>query len=64
MTGMFLDMPELSGKQVALVKKIVPQLSRIAIFGIMGFNAPQFAATETAARALVLEAEYGSAGRG
>jgi putative tryptophan/tyrosine transport system substrate-binding protein len=57
MTGMFLDLPELSGKQVGLLKEIVPRLSRIAIFGIPGLNAAQFAATETAARALALEAE-------
>ena len=56
-TGMFLDLPELSGKQVGLLKEIVPQLSRIAIFGIHGLNAAQFAATETVVRALALEAE-------
>jgi putative tryptophan/tyrosine transport system substrate-binding protein len=56
-TGMFLDIPELSGKQVGLLKEIVPRLSRIAIFGIPGVNAAQFAATETAARALALEAD-------
>jgi hypothetical protein len=54
---MFLDLPELSGKQVGLLKEIVPRLSRIAIFGIPGLNAAQFAATETAVRALALEAE-------
>ena len=57
LTGMFLDLPELSGKQVGLLKEIVPRLSRIAIFGIPGLNAAQFAATETAVRALALEAE-------
>ena len=57
LTGMFLDLPELSGKQVGLLKEIVPRLSRIAIFGIPGLNAAQFAATETAARALAIEAE-------
>ena len=57
MTGMFLDLPELSGKQVGLLKEIVPRLSRIAIFGIPGLNAAQFAATETAVKALALEAE-------
>ena len=56
-TGMFLDLPELSGKQVGLLKEIVPQLSRIAIFGIPDLNAAQFAATQTAVRALGLEAE-------
>ena len=45
-TGMFLDIPELSGKQLGLLKEIVPRLSRIAIFGIPGLNAPQFAAME------------------
>ena len=54
---MFLDIPELSGKQVGLLKEIVPRLSRIAIFGVPGLNAPQFAATETAARAFAVEAE-------
>jgi putative tryptophan/tyrosine transport system substrate-binding protein len=57
MTGMFLDIPELSGKQVGLLKEIIPRLSRIAIFGIPGLNAAQFAATETAVRALAIEAE-------
>jgi putative tryptophan/tyrosine transport system substrate-binding protein len=37
--------------------EIIPRLSRIVIFGIPGLNAGQFAATETAARALALEAE-------
>jgi putative tryptophan/tyrosine transport system substrate-binding protein len=57
MTGMFLDLPELSGKQIGLLKEIVPRLSRIAIFGIPGLNVAQFAATETAVRTLALEAE-------
>ena len=56
-TGMFLDIPELSGKQVGLLKEIVPRLSRIAIFGVPGLNALQFAATETAARAFAVETE-------
>ena len=56
-TGMFLDIPELSGKQVHLLKQIVPQLSRMAIFGVPGLNALQFKATETAARAFNIEAE-------
>jgi putative ABC transport system substrate-binding protein len=35
-TGVFLDIPELSGKQLELLKEIVPRLSRVAIFGIYG----------------------------
>jgi putative ABC transport system substrate-binding protein len=57
LTGIFLDIPELSGKHVGLLKEIVPRLSRIAVFGIPGLNTAQFAATETAVRALGLEAE-------
>jgi putative tryptophan/tyrosine transport system substrate-binding protein len=57
MTGMFLDLPELSGKQVGLLKEIVPRLSRLAIFGIPGLNAAQFAATETVVRTLALQPE-------
>ena len=54
---MFLDLPELSGKQVGLLKEIVPRLSRIAIIGIPDLNAAQFAATEMVVRALALKAE-------
>ena len=43
-TGVFLDIPELCGKQIGLLKEFVPGLSRIAIFGIPGLNAPQFKA--------------------
>jgi putative tryptophan/tyrosine transport system substrate-binding protein len=56
-TGIFLDIPELSGKQLMLLKEIVPRLSRIAIFGVPGLNAPQFAATTTVARVFGIEAE-------
>ena len=56
-TEVFLDIPELSGKQVGLLKEIVPRLSRMAIFGVPELNALQFKATETAARAFNVEAE-------
>jgi putative ABC transport system substrate-binding protein len=56
-TGMFLDLPELSGKQIGLLKEIVPHLSRIAIFGVPGLNTAQFVAAESAVQALALEAE-------
>jgi putative tryptophan/tyrosine transport system substrate-binding protein len=57
MTGTFLDIPELSGKQLGLLREVLPRLSRIAIFSIPGLNAPQLAAMETAARAFAVEAE-------
>jgi putative tryptophan/tyrosine transport system substrate-binding protein len=56
-TGIFLDIPELSGKHVGLLKEIVPRLSRIAIFGIPDLNTLQFEATKAAARAFNVEAE-------
>jgi ABC-type uncharacterized transport system substrate-binding protein len=56
-TGMFLDIPELSGKQVGLLREVLPRLSRIAIFGVPGLNALQFSATEAAARALTIQSE-------
>lgn len=57
LTGMFLDLPEVSGKQVGLLKDTVPGLSHIAIFGTPGLNAAQFAAAAAAVRAVGLEAE-------
>src|SRR5215471_8025738 len=56
-TGMFLGIPELGGKQLELLKEIVPRLSRIGVFGVPGLNALQFEATETAARASAVEVE-------
>jgi putative tryptophan/tyrosine transport system substrate-binding protein len=49
--------PELSAKQLGLLREIFPRLSHIAMFGVPGLNALQFAATETAARGLAIEAE-------
>jgi putative tryptophan/tyrosine transport system substrate-binding protein len=73
MTGIFLDLPELIGKQLGLLKEIVPpeligkqlgllkeivpRLSRIAIIGIPGLNAAQFEAAQTVAGAVGIEAE-------
>jgi putative ABC transport system substrate-binding protein len=57
LTGTFLDLPELSGKQVGLLKEMVPGLSRLAIFGIPGLNSAQFAAAAAAVRAVGVEAE-------
>jgi putative ABC transport system substrate-binding protein len=56
-TGMFLDIPELAGKQVGLLREVLRRLSRIAIFGVPGLNALQFTATETALRAFAIESE-------
>jgi putative ABC transport system substrate-binding protein len=54
-TGVFLDLPELSGKQLQLLKEIIRPISRVAILGDPVLNAPQFQATEVAARALAIQ---------
>lgn len=51
-TGVFLDLPELSGKQLQLLRDIIPTIARVAILGDPVLNAPQFRATELAARDL------------
>ena len=57
MTGTFLDLPELSGKQLGLLKEIVPGLSRIAIVGVPGLNEAQFDAAQTAVGAVGMQAK-------
>jgi putative ABC transport system substrate-binding protein len=57
MTGFFLDNPEMSGKQLGLLREVFPHLSRLAILGVPAQNALQFAATEAAAKAVAVEAE-------
>ena len=54
-TGVFLDLPELSGKQLQLLKEIIRSISRVAILGDQVLNAPQFQATEVAARSLAIQ---------
>jgi putative ABC transport system substrate-binding protein len=57
MTGFFLDIPEMSGKQLALLREIMPQLSRLAVIGVPDLNAVQFASTESATKAAGIETE-------
>jgi putative ABC transport system substrate-binding protein len=51
LTGWFLDLPELGGKQIELLKEAVPTLSRLAVLWDSTIGAVQFRATEAAARA-------------
>ena len=51
-TGVFLDLPELSAKQLQLFQEIVPGLSRVALVGDPIGNAAQFRVTERAAETL------------
>jgi putative tryptophan/tyrosine transport system substrate-binding protein len=54
-TGVFLDLPELSGKQLQLLKEIIRSVPRVAIIGDPTLNAPQFRATESAAHTLAIQ---------
>ncbi len=54
-TGVFLDLPDLSGKQLQLMREVIPTLSRVAVVGDPVLNAPQFAATDAAGRTLAME---------
>jgi putative ABC transport system substrate-binding protein len=51
LTGIFLDLPELGGKQIELLKEAVPTLSRLAVLWDSTVGGVQFRATESAARA-------------
>ena len=51
LTGLFLDLPELGGKQIELLREAVPTLSRLAVLWDSTIGAVQFRATEAAARA-------------
>jgi ABC-type uncharacterized transport system substrate-binding protein len=59
-TGLSIMAPELSGKQLELLKEIVPKLSRVAIFGTstQPGNAQSVKETELAAKTLGLQLQY------
>src|SRR4029077_3881301 len=50
-TGLFLDLPELSGKLIELFKEAVPRLSHLGVLWDSTIGAIQFGATQAAARA-------------
>jgi len=50
LTGFFLDIPELGGKQIELLKEAVPTVARLAVLWDATIGTVQFGATETAAR--------------
>jgi putative tryptophan/tyrosine transport system substrate-binding protein len=50
LTGLFLDIPDLGGKQIELLKNIVPTLTRLAALWDATIGTLQFHAIETAAR--------------
>ncbi len=50
LTGFFLDLPELGGKQIELLKETVPSLYSLAVLWDSTIGLVQFRATEAAAR--------------
>jgi putative tryptophan/tyrosine transport system substrate-binding protein len=59
-TGLSTLAPEISGKQLELLKEIVPKLSRVAVLGTSTVpgNAEALRATELAAEALKVQLQY------
>ena len=49
LTGFFLDIPEMSGKQLQMVQEIRPTMTRVAVLGDPSINELQFRATEAVA---------------
>jgi len=59
-TGMSVMAPELSGKQLEVLKEVVPRLSRVAVLGTstQPGNAETLKETEVAARGLKIQLRY------
>jgi len=54
-TGMFLDLAELSGKQLQILKEISPKLSRVAVLGDPAVNTSQLRELRGVARSLAVQ---------
>jgi putative tryptophan/tyrosine transport system substrate-binding protein len=54
-TGLFLDLSELSGKHLQILQEIIPGTSRVAVLGNPGINAPQLRELERVARSLAVQ---------
>jgi len=54
LTGLFLDLPELGGKQIELLREAAPKLSHLAVLWDVTIGKVQFRATELAAGAAKL----------
>ena len=50
LTGFFLDLPEITAKQLQILKEVRPNLSKVAALGDARVNEPQFRASETGAQ--------------
>jgi len=54
-TGLFLDLSELSGKHLQILKEIKPGTSRVAVLGNPDINAPQLRELERVAESLSMQ---------
>src|SRR5436190_9400709 len=54
-TGLFLDLSELSGKHLQILKEIIPGTSRVAVLGNSDINATQIRELERVARSLAVQ---------
>jgi putative ABC transport system substrate-binding protein len=54
-TGLFLDLSELSGKHLQILKEIIPGTSRVAVLGNPDINGTQIRELERVARPLALQ---------
>jgi putative ABC transport system substrate-binding protein len=55
LTGMFLDLAELSGKQLQILKEINPRLSRVAVLGDSAVNSSQLRELKSVAGSLAMQ---------
>src|SRR5436309_11117724 len=55
LTGMFLDLAELSGKHLQILKEIIPGTSRVAVLGNPDINATQLRELERVAQSLQMQ---------
>jgi putative tryptophan/tyrosine transport system substrate-binding protein len=56
-TGVFLDLSELSGKHLEILKEIIPAASRVAVLGNSNINAPQLRELKRVALSLALQTQ-------
>src|SRR5262249_20528962 len=56
-TGVFLDLSELSGKHLEILKEIIPAASRVAVLGNSNINAPQLRELKRVAQSLALQTQ-------
>lgn len=56
-TGLFLDLPELGGKQIQLLRDVLPKLSLVGVLWDSTIGEVQFRATESSARTAAIKAQ-------